>query len=184
MFTYISMLRGINVGGHARMTMKELVTLYQSLSLENVRTYVQSGNVIFNSHERDTGQLANLIEEKVKQMYNLTVSVFVKTPGELQQIIENNPFLIEKGVDNSKLYLTFLSGLPAESDLSLVKKIHDEVDKFVIINTEVYLYCPDGYGRTKFSNDFFEKKLGVTSTTRNWKTVNTLCDIANTRQSF
>lgn len=178
MVTYISMLRGINVSGRKKIKMEELTALFEFLGLKNVKTYVQSGNVIFNSPQRDTRELSNLIEEKIKRVSKLSVSVLLRTLDELQQIINNNPFLKEKGVDSSKLHITFLSEVPKELGLSKVIGLYGELYKFVIINREVYLYCPDGYGRTKFSNDFFERKLGVTATTRNWKTVNALLDIA------
>lgn len=106
------------------------------------------------------------------------VAVLLKTPSELQQIIATNPFLEQKGVDISKLYITFLSEAPTESALNRVREIDNESDKFIIANKEIFLYCPHGYGRTKFSNDFFEKKLGVSATTRNWRTVTLLFALA------
>ena len=179
MVTYVSMLRGINVGGQKRIKMEELIALYKSLGFNNVKTYVQSGNVIFNAADGDTKGFSNMIEEKIKQVSSFPVAVLLRIPSELQQIINNNPFLEEKGIDNDKLYITFLSNAPTESALIQMKDMHDESDKYVITNKEIYLYCPNSYDRTKFSNDFFERKLDVTATTRNWKTVNTLLKIAN-----
>jgi uncharacterized protein (DUF1697 family) len=178
MFTYVSMLRGINVGGHQSLKMKELVALYESLGFKNVRTYVQSGNVIFNADEADSKRLSNLIENKIKQVFNLPVAVLIRTPGELKQTLKKNPFLKEKSIDTEKLYVTFLAETPPESALNKLNVAQDELDKFVVKNKEIYLYCPEGYGRTKFSNTFFERKLGVTATTRNWKTVTTLSEMA------
>jgi uncharacterized protein (DUF1697 family) len=177
MVTYVSMLRGINVGGQKRIKMEELIVLYESLGFKNVKTYVQSGNVIFNSAE-DVKEFSNMIEEKIRQVFSFPVAVLLRIPTELQQIVSNNPFLEEKGIDTDKLYITFLSNAPTESALSQMKEMHYQLDKFVTINKEIYLYCPNGYGRTKFSNDFFERKLGITATTRNWKTVKTLLEIA------
>jgi uncharacterized protein (DUF1697 family) len=102
----------------------------------------------------------------------------LRTPDELRQIIKDNPFMQEKGIDASKLDVTFLSAVPAESGLKKVSGLPSGPDKFVIVNREVYLYCPNGYGGTKLSNDFFERKLDVAATTRNWKTVNALLDMA------
>ena len=99
----------------------------------------------------------------------------------LQQIINDNPFLEETGVDADRLFLTFLSNTPNELGLSQIKEMQVELEKYVIMRKEVYLYCPRGYGRTKFSNDFFERKLRITATTRNWKTVNTLFEIAKNK---
>ena len=178
MATYISLLRGINVGGQKKIKTEELLALFDSLGLKNVRTYVQSGNVIFNSPQRDIQELAKLIETKIVQAFNFSVAVLVRTPDELQRIIDDNPFLREKTADTGKLHVTFLSAMPAKSVVEQMKEMHNESDKFIISNKEIYLYCPDGYGRTKYSNDFFEKKLGMVATTRNWKTVNMLLDMA------
>jgi uncharacterized protein (DUF1697 family) len=178
MITYISMLRGVNVGGQKSIKMEELVALYESLGFNNVTTYVQSGNVIFNAPEGDSKVFSTMIEQKIKQVYDFPVAVMLRIMPELQRIVNNNPFLKEKGIDTDKLYVTFLSLAPAAFAMSQVQDMHDKLDKFVAINREIYLYCPDGYGRTKYSNNFFERKLGVTATTRNWKTVNTLLEIA------
>ena len=119
-----------------------------------------------------------MIEEKIARMFKLKVTVLLRTPDELRQIIQDNPFIREKGIDAGKLHVTFLSGVPTESGLKKVSGLMSGPDKFVIVNREVYLYCPNGYGGTKLSNDFFERKLAVAATTRNWKTVNALLNMA------
>jgi len=179
MITYISLLRGINVSGQKTVRMKDLVSLYESLGLGNVRTYVQSGNVIFSSPQKDTRELSGLIEKAVEETFGFKVAVLLRTPSELQLVISNNPFLKKPDIDKSKLAVTFLSDKPENSHISRIQGINDESDRFVIVNKEIYLYCPNGFARTKFSNQFFEKKLGVTATTRNWKTVNALLDIVS-----
>jgi uncharacterized protein (DUF1697 family) len=179
METYISLLRGINVGGSAKIKMDELVVLYESLGFKDVRTYIQSGNVIFRSREIDIKKLQISIEEKIKQALHFNSLVMLITPAVLQKIIINNPFLKERDIDAAKLHVTFLSETPSESKVRQLKETHYETDRFVIANREVYLYCPRGYGRTKYSNDFFEKKLGVNATTRNWNTVNTMLDMSD-----
>jgi uncharacterized protein (DUF1697 family) len=181
MVTYISMLRGINVGGQKKIKMAELTALYESIGLRNATTYVQSGNVIFDAPEQDIKQLSNRIEKRIEQAFGFPAAVLLRRPSELRQIIKNNPLLKGKGLDTDKLYVTFLSDSPIESSLSQMKKTRGEPDRFVAVNTEIYLYCPNGYGRTKFSNDFFERKLGVTATTRNWKTVNSLLELAESQ---
>lgn len=181
MATFVSMLRGINVGGQKKIQMTQLATLYKTLGLKNVETYIQSGNVIFDSSDEDSRELSTVIEERIEQVFNLDVAVSLRTPDELHQIIRNNPFLKEKDVDTDRLYITFLSNAPVESALSQTKEINGEPDRFILSNKEIYLYCPNGYAKTKFSNDFFEKKLGFRATTRNWKTVNTLLDIVNSQ---
>ncbi len=181
MNTYVSMLRGINVGGQKKIRMGELISLYESLGLENIRTYVQSGNVIFDSSISDASRLSVLIEEKIEQLLGFSVIVLIRTMNELRQVIENNPYMMDSTIDVTKLHVTFLSGVPEAAALKRLKTIRDEIDDFKLVNREIFLFCPNGYGGTKLSNSFFEKKLNVAATTRNWKTVNTLFDLAKNR---
>ncbi|MFC1964779.1 DUF1697 domain-containing protein [Chloroflexota bacterium] len=181
MATYIALLRGINVGGRKKIEMPELITAFESLGFEDVKTYLQSGNVIFITSKRDRSELISLIQEKIKWAFNYPVSVVLRTANELQGIIATNPFLKDSKIDTNKLHVTFLSDKPTVSTLNQIKEMQDEKDEFVISGQEVYLHCPKGYGRTKFSNTYFEKKLGVATTTRNWKTVTQLFDIGKDR---
>ena len=176
--TYISMLRGINVGGQRKIKMEDLISLYESLGFKYVKTYVQSGNVIFASPQEDPRELSKSIEAKIKQGFNFDVAVLLRTMAELHRIINDNPFLEEKGMETDKLYLTFLSGAPTGLGVGKVNEKNGGSDKFIVSNREIYLYLPHFYAKTKFSNDFFERKLCVAATTRNWKTVNALLDIA------
>lgn len=176
------MLRGINVSGHKTIRMRDLASLFESSGLRNVRTYVQSGNAIFTSLQRDTRQLSGLIEKTLEQTFGFKVAVLLRTPFELQLVISNNPFLKKSDIDTSKLAVTFLSDKPDSSLVSQIQEINDESDSFVIAGREIYLYCPNGFARTKFSNEFFEKKLGVTATTRNWNTVNALLALASSEK--
>jgi uncharacterized protein (DUF1697 family) len=178
---YISMLRGINVGPHKRIRMLDLIALYESLGFKNIRTYLQSGNVIFEASEVDGGTLFKLIGDKIKQVFGFQVEVLIRTPDELAHVIKDNPFLKDNNIDTANLYVTFLSDLPGQVELNKIKENRNETDSLIIFNKEVYLYCPNGYGSTRYSNDFFEKKLGLTATTRNWKTVNALLEMANSR---
>jgi uncharacterized protein (DUF1697 family) len=172
------MLRGINVSGQKRIKMAELRSLYESLGLARVQTYVQSGNVVFASPEPDGSKLAKLIEAQVEQTFGFAVSVFMRDNRDFQRIIEHNPFLSDRNEDPAKLYLTFLYRRPNESELRNLIVPSDQTDKFIVGEQEVYLFCPNGYGRTKFSNNFFERKLKMPATTRNWKTVMALHKLA------
>ncbi len=178
MITYVSLLRGINVGPHKTVKMEDLVTLYRSLGLENVRTYLRSGNVLFDSDIPEPIILAAMLGEQITRALDFPVNVIIRTRDELQQIIMSNPFLMRENRDTNALHVTFLSNLPAENLVGEVSAIKDEVDGFQILGKEAYLFCPNGYGRTRFSNTFFEKKLGVVATTRNWKTVTALAAMA------
>lgn len=158
--------------------MENLITAYESLDLNNVRTYVQSGNVFFDSSNSNTSKLSSIIEKRIKRVFGFDVAVLIRTRNELQKIIEKNPFVNQKGVESSELYVIFLSRAPAETDLKQMKDIQSEPDAFDVSGKEIYLFCPHGYGKTKLSNNFFEKKLNVPATTRNWKTVTMLFSLA------
>jgi uncharacterized protein (DUF1697 family) len=177
MAVFISLLRGINVTGHNSLKMKDLRDLYEALGMKKVRTYLQSGNVVFESDEENPDVLTRTIEKGIKQNSDLEVKVLLRTTEELESVIDNNPFLQEENINPERLYVTFLSSSPESARMKGVPT-QDKKDRFIISNEEIYLHCPDGYGRTKLSNDFFERKLKLTATTRNWKTVNALRDMA------
>ena len=178
MQTYISMLRGINVSGQKKIRMADLKNLYESLSLTDVETYVQSGNVVFESDEKDVTKLRQSIEAQIEKTFGFSVPVLIRTVDDFQRVIREHPFAQEEAI---RVLVTFLYEHPKQSkweDLSLHK---DKVDQFALGEQEIFLFCPGGYGKTKLSNTFFEKKLGIIATTRNWKTVNTLYEMASKR---
>jgi uncharacterized protein (DUF1697 family) len=172
--TYVALLRGINVGGHKAVKMDQLRNAFEALGFEDVTTYVQSGNVVFNAFTKASENLSKKIEEKVLREFDISVPVTVKTAGEVNDVIRNNPFLQEKGIDLSKLHVTFLSHAPEKTALKMLDVIANAPDQFRSSGKEIYLYCPNGYGVTKLSNNALEKVLSVRATTRNWKTVNRL----------
>lgn len=176
---YISILRGINVSGHKMIKMEELTSLFKSLDFKNVKTYIQSGNVVFQAIETDVHKLAKRIEEKISERFGFEVPVLVKGKKELEAVLQNNPFAKSKDKDVLKLHVTFLSHEPDKSYIDKINQLQYLPDEFVIEGSVIYLYCPNGYGNTKLNNNFFESKLKVTATTRNWKTVNELVNMAN-----
>ena len=182
MNTFISMLRGINVSGHNIISMSDLKKLYQSLDFKNVVTYVQSGNVIFDTTKKDASKLSSLIETQIKKSFNLSVSVLIRDKNDLQRIISGNPF-IKRKKDPIKLYITFLQSSPAPFDFNKLPLPSTESDEFILIDKEIFIFCPNGYGRTKLNNNFFEKKLNLISTTRNWNTVNALYKLASEKKA-
>ena len=180
MVTYISMIRGINVGGK-KVKMDRLKELYRSLDFKDVKTYIQSGNVIFESEVPDKIKLSHIIEKRIAEIFDFDVKVLIRTRNEMINVINGNPF---KQEDIKHVYVTFLSDIPSEKLIKDLTRIIDEnienkTDEYNIIEGEIYLFLPDGYGRTKLNNNFFEKKLGTSATTRNWRTVNKLVDIAS-----
>lgn len=177
MQTYISLLRGINVSGQKKILMKDLRALYESLGLTQVTTYIQSGNVIFESEEIDRTRLQAQIETKIQQEYNFEVPVTLRSTRELQDIIKTNPFAHEVASNSKAMYLTFLSAEPSEDGLSQLAQFPFKNEQYIIQGKEVYLIYPDGYGKTKLTNQVLEKKLNVSATTRNWRTVNKLFEM-------
>ena len=177
--TYISILRGINVSGQKKILMADLKVLYETLKFTDVTTYIQSGNVVFRADKKTAGaELARKIEQAISKKYKFDVPVIVRTADEMKKAMASNPFVKDKKIDVDKLHVTFLSDAPEEINLESIKKIDFSPDQFVIIDKDVFLHCPQSYGEPKLSNKFVESRLKVTATTRNWKTVHTLADMA------
>lgn len=175
---YISMLRGINLAGHNQISMAKLQAVMEQLGFQQVRTYIQSGNVVFKGTKTAADKLSKKIEDKIRSGFGFSISVISKTPDDLANTIQRNPFLKQAGSDISKLHVTFLSDVPAEAGIKKLAAIPAEPDQFRHSGSEIYLYCPDGYGRTKLSNNAIERVLSVRATTRNWRTVNKLYEMA------
>lgn len=173
----ISILRGINVGGKNKIPMVELKALYEKNSFKNVTTYIQSGNVVFSSNGKASKELETQIQQMILKKFKCTVPVIVRSVEEMQTVVDRNPFLKMKDIDVEKLHITFLAENPTKENLEKIKVYNYSPDEYIINGREVYLSCPNGYGNTKISNTFFESKLKVTATTRNWRTVNELLRI-------
>jgi uncharacterized protein (DUF1697 family) len=175
MKTYVSMLRAINVSGHNRVKMEELKRIYLSLGYRNVKTYLQSGNVVFEGAEKSGDSLAMEIEKSLKQRLGLDVPVLIRTGDELVLLIKHNPFA---GRDEERLHVTFLSSKHGVFPLDRINKAVGNGEAFSVTEREVYLFCPNGYGKTKLTNTFFEWVLKTTATTRNWRTTKSLISLA------
>ena len=176
---YIAMLRGINVGGKKIVRMEKLRISFEALEFGRVRTYVQSGNVVFEAERASPDDLSKTIAEKISKDFGFPIPVVVRTSDEMGKIVGGNPFLNERELDLSKLHVTFLTALPAKNAKERIDALNAGPDQFRIRGREIYLYCPDGYGRTRLSNNAIEKALSVGATTRNWKTVSTLARVSS-----
>jgi uncharacterized protein (DUF1697 family) len=176
--TYIAMLRGINVSGHNIIKMEQLRASFTALGFGNTKTYIQSGNLVFEALNDSTAGLAEKISRRILGDFGMSVPVALKTAKEIGQIIKRNPFPGMPGVDHSKLHVTFLAGDPPQKAHEQLLPLAAKSEQVRIVGQEVFLYCPDGYGKTKLSNTAIEKKLRLGATTRNWKTVNTLLAMA------
>lgn len=171
MKTYISILRGINVSGQKLIKMADLRLMFESLNLCNVRTYIQSGNVIFETSQAECRELAKTISAAILKTFGFEVPVIVLEQETLTAISEHNSFVNNRGVDIAKLHVTFLSGEPQGSLKETIDPDGYLPDEFYIEGPAVFLHCPNGYGNTKLNNNFFEKKLKLQATTRNWRTL-------------
>ncbi|HYF01837.1 MAG TPA: DUF1697 domain-containing protein, partial [Patescibacteria group bacterium] len=159
MQTYIAILRGINVSGQKPLKMDELRSALEQAGFKNVQTFIQSGNIIFKGEPAETEAVAQQIREEILKTFGFEVPVIVLTKEELENVFENNHYIIARSEDPSKLHVTFLSAFPDQADIDKVNSKRYDYDDFIICDKVVYLFCPNGYGRTKLSNSFFESKL-------------------------
>jgi uncharacterized protein (DUF1697 family) len=150
--------------------MPELALAFEKAGYRNVRTYIQSGNILFETSEESDELLSAKIRELITRKFGLTIQVVVITPEELAKIVALNPFVKKPGIDLSKQHVTFLD---CDIDPEKAQKLltyNYPPDEIIIGSRVVYVHCPDGYGRTKFHNNFIEKKLSANATSRNWNT--------------
>lgn len=173
MKTYISILRGINVSGQKKIKMADLKKLYEDLGFKNIQSYIQSGNVVFEFQETASKKLEEMIFNKIKEHYHFDVPNLVLTPLEIEEVLNKNPFS-----QHEKMYFTFLSDLPSTERIEQLKHLDYSPEEYVIIDKTAYFYSPNGYGKAKMNNNFFESKLKVTATTRNFNTVKKLLEMA------
>jgi len=183
MKTYISILRGINVSGKNLIKMNSLNEMYNGLGLQKVKTYIQSGNVVFQSPETNLEELERIISESILKRFGANVPVLVREASELKNILALNPFLNETKEDIGKLYITFLSKSPEKQHLESIENGSYLPDRYVIVDRSIYLFCPNGYGTTRLSNTFFENKLKVKATTRNLRTLMELVKLGDLHES-
>jgi uncharacterized protein (DUF1697 family) len=173
--TYAALLRAINLGSRNKVSMADLRSLLEDLGAEDVATYVQSGNVVFKSAEGAAG-ITKAIEREIKRRLGLDITVLLRTKAQLTKLVDANPF---GKAEPKTLYVTFLAKTPPHQRVRSLDPDVGGSDEFRVSGREVYLRFPKGYGRSKLNNAFFEKQLGVRATTRNWRTVTTLADLAS-----
>lgn len=164
MATYVALLRGVNVGGKT-LAMTELRRVFVDLGHKEVRTYIQSGNVVFDAAGSAARVVAEL-ERRIAGELALDTTILLRSAKDLARVVEKNPFL-RRGADPGALHVTFLAAAPGA-----------EPDELQLVDREIYIHCPNGYGRTKLNNSFIERRVGVAATTRNWRTVEKLLAMA------
>jgi uncharacterized protein (DUF1697 family) len=182
MAVIVAMLRGVNVGGHNQIKMEALRALCESLGLRDAQTYLQSGNVVFRTNEvrtkRNLAALARRMEDAIEQSFGFRPAVIVRTITELRDTIARNPFARRRGIDPGKLLVTFLADEPSAESHGKVLKIKAGPEELFVDGREVYIYFPNGMGRTKLSWPTIAKMLGTSGTGRNWNSVTKLLEMA------
>ncbi len=176
MNTWIAFLRGINVGGHNKLPMKELVDVLQGSGCADVKTYVQSGNVVFRHPERDHAKLSHLVGSAIGAGFGFEPAVLMLTKAQLEVAVENNPFPDGERAPKT-LHLSFLAAEARNADIDGMTALKSETETFELTKAVFYLHAPDGIGRSKLAAKV-EKLLGVPTTARNWNTVRRVLELA------
>lgn len=175
MKTYISILRGINVSGQKKIKMADLKALYEKLGFSDVQTYIQSGNVVFKAKETEANKLEKLIFDAIQKEYGFDVPNLILTAKEVEEALNNNPFK-----DIEKMYFTFLTETPQQENIEKLKTYSFEEEYYELNGKVIYSHFPNGAGRAKMNNNFFENKLKVMATSRNLNTTQKLLEMALT----
>lgn len=157
--------------------MVDLKDMFKTLGFSEITTYIQSGNVAFFSKKvEDNVEMENQIAKAILKKFEFEVPVIVRTFKELSEAVKNNPFVENNEIE--RLHLTFLKEIPLEENLKKITTYDYSPDKFLIKNKSVFIYCDEKYSKSKLTNKFFESKLKVSATTRNWKTVMKLLEMS------
>ena len=172
------MLRGVNVGGHHKIKMDELRALYKSIKLEDPRTYVQSGNVIFRTKEKNAAQLAKKIQDAIEKKFGFRPEVILRTADEMRKAIAASPFSGRRDVEPGKLLITFLASEPGPEAQTTLASFKSYPEELHLKGREFYIYFPDGAGKSKLPWSQVEKFLKVTGTARNCNSVTKMLAIA------
>jgi uncharacterized protein (DUF1697 family) len=174
---YVALLRSVNVAGHGRLSMADLQQTFVTLGHSDVSTYIQTGNVLFRSPSKSIPKLALVIEQQLRLDFGSAPAVILRTVPDLTRVVATSPFA-KQGADPSRHHVTFLAEKPSPERLAAFKAPPSGRDELVIIDQEVYVHTPDGYGNSKLTGALLERQLRVLTTTRNWNTVTKLCELA------
>lgn len=167
---YVALLRAINVGGKNSLPMKELVAMFEAAGCADVTSYIQSGNVVFRASETRAARVPGLVATALAARLGCPIPVVVRAAAELHAVASANPFL-RAGAEPKALHVMFLADRPAPAMIAALDPRRSPPDQFTVSGREIYLHCPDGIGRSKLTNDYFERRLATSGTARNWRTV-------------
>ena len=171
---YAALLRGVNVAGKNPVPMKALAALFEKSGAREVATYIQSGNVVFSAAPPLAKKLPALLEKGIQAEFGCSSPVVLRSHDELKQISDHNPFADD---DHARLLVMFLQQDPR--GMEKLDPRRSPPDRFAVRGREIYLHCPNGFGRSKLSNDYFDRTLGTVSTARNWRTVLKLLELTS-----
>jgi uncharacterized protein (DUF1697 family) len=175
---YIALLRGINVGGHNKVNMAELRALCAPLKFRCAQTYVQSGNLVFSSNERDRAAVTEKLRDAIHKNFGCRPEIILRTGAEIADIINANPFVRRQGLEPAKLLVSFMAGEPSTEARRKLGELKSYPEEFHAGSRELYIYFPNGMGKSKFPWATLDKVLGVATTGRNWNTVLKLKEMA------
>ncbi len=183
MAVLISLLRGINVGGHKMLKMDAVRDLYRTLHLGEPRTYLQSGNVLFSTENLDLAELATRIEAAIEARFGFRPAVILRTTAEMRKVIEHNPFSGRTGLSPNKLLVDFLARDPGAQARKAVRQMQTDPEEIQVSARELYIHFPNGMGKSKLSIPRVDKLIGVPGTLRNWNTVLKLLEMAESLEA-
>ena len=178
MQTYICLLRGINVSGHKKIKMAELKASFEALGFDEVISYIQSGNIVFKTAQRNVNKLQETIHQMLLDTYDFDVTVIILMPKQLQYATENNPFEKDPKKDPKQFYVVFLQDAPQQENIEKLATYDYHPEEYFIDGQLIYFYAANGAANAKMNNNFFENKLKVKASTRNWRTVNKLLELS------
>ena len=177
MTAFVSLFRGINVGGHRKVGMKDLKAMHELHELRDVVPYIQSGNVVFTCDDTEPIAVQQQLEASFEQTFGFRSDVIVRSAAELDTIIENNPFRGQTDKEPNWIIVMFLATQPAATAQEELLKTYSGPEEIIFAGKEVFIYYPNGIGRSKLSNSLLERKLKTVGTARNWNTVLKLCEL-------
>jgi uncharacterized protein (DUF1697 family) len=173
---HVALLRGINVGGKNRLPMNDLATMFKDAGAQEVRTYIQSGNVIFRADAARIGRLGTAIAKAMQADLGWSVPIVIRSAAELGAAVKGNPFL-EEGIAAGALHVGFLLDRPARARVAALDPERSPPDRYVVRGGEIFLHLPNGVARTKLTSQYLDSRLGTVVTVRNWNTVTTLLEM-------
>jgi len=170
------MLRGVNVGGKNKLPMKNLAALFEELGFDAVKTFIQSGNVIYRDASQDPTAAAGKIANEIERRFGLRVPVIIRSREEMRKVVESNPLLVAESGSDQDLHVAFLADEPASAQIASLDPQRSPPDRFELKGREIYLLLPNGVAQSKLTNAYFDSKLKTVSTVRNWRTVTSLLE--------